>query len=163
MCESIITKIKKYIEGVEQYDDITMLSIGNFSFDFDHEYSCKLDNIQTIMNVLNSDLRKANVDEDKINLINTALDDMLSNIISYAYKNKNNKFRFQYKIDSSTLIIVTSDKGTPFNPLEAAPPDLGENRPLGGLGIHLIKKIMDTFEYSRNGNENISVLTKDLY
>ena len=55
------------------------------------------------------------------------------------------------------------DRGREFNPLEAGEPDLEtpiENRQLGGLGIHLVKKMVDVATYRREGDRNILVLRK---
>jgi len=55
------------------------------------------------------------------------------------------------------------DRGREFNPLEISEPDLDtpiENRQLGGLGIHLVKKMMDEAQYRREGDRNILMLRK---
>jgi len=60
--------------------------------------------------------------------------------------------------DNNRFVIEIMDSGTPFNPLSLSEPNLTEDvseRPIGGLGIHLIKKMMDEVEYRREGNNNI--------
>ena len=63
------------------------------------------------------------------------------------------------------LHITITDTGTPFNPLNAPPPDLTSNlvdRPIGGLGIHLVRSLMNSVEYEREGGKNRLHLRKDL-
>ena len=57
------------------------------------------------------------------------------------------------------------DDGRPFDPLAAPPPDLRspmEHRSTGGLGIHLLRSLVDAAEYVRLGSENVLTLKKRL-
>lgn len=63
------------------------------------------------------------------------------------------------------LTFVLSDSGTPFDPTQAGTPDLtldAEERPIGGLGIFLVRQIMDTIVYRRSDGKNILTLTKNI-
>ena len=67
--------------------------------------------------------------------------------------------------DANHLTIHFSDEGAPFNPLEQEEVDTSlpvEDRPIGGLGIHFIKKLTDTQSYERRDGRNILTLTKEL-
>lgn len=162
LCDNVVSSVTEFQNDRDQFDDITMLALSSNSFDYDKEFPCDHKYIEEITKSLNEDLRKNSVNEDTINLVNSAIDDELDNIISYAYKLKaeNEGFRFQYKISKKELKIVVTDKGVPFDPLKVRPADLTPDRELGGLGIHLIKSIMDEVYYSRTEKENILVLTK---
>ena len=62
------------------------------------------------------------------------------------------------------FIIVFRDRGIPYDPLRKSDPDItlgAEDRPIGGLGIFMVKKNMDKLEYSRSGGENILTMTKN--
>jgi serine/threonine-protein kinase RsbW len=57
--------------------------------------------------------------------------------------------------------VEVEDDGRPFNPLEAPPPDIGKplaEREVGGLGIHLVRKMMDELEYRRENDKNLLIL-----
>ena len=62
------------------------------------------------------------------------------------------------------MIIIISDDAIPFNPFRDDPPDTTklsiEDRSIGGLGIHIVKNLMDEYEYKRNVNNNIITLIK---
>ena len=67
--------------------------------------------------------------------------------------------------NANHLAIHFSDEGIPFNPLEQEEVDTNlpiEERPIGGLGIHFIKKLTDTQSYERRDGRNILTLTKEL-
>jgi len=99
-----------------------------------------------------------------IHKICIVIDELLSNIISYAYQDKKeHTVDIKIKLNGERLEIKITDDGFPFNPLVMLPPDtkLGlEERELGGLGIHLVKNIMDEYQYTRLKGENIIVLVK---
>jgi len=92
------------------------------------------------------------------------IDELLNNIISYAYQDKKEHILdIDINLTGERLAIKITDDGFPFNPLMVPPPDtkLGlEERELGGLGIHLVKNIMDEYQYKRIKGENIIVLVK---
>jgi serine/threonine-protein kinase RsbW len=61
------------------------------------------------------------------------------------------------------LTVVLSDDGPPFDPFGQAEPDTTlsvEDRPIGGLGIHLVRKVMDRLEYRRQDGKNILIMKK---
>jgi len=99
-----------------------------------------------------------------IHKICIVIDELLSNIISYAYQDKKEHIvDINIKLNGERLEIKITDDGFSFNPLAMLPPDtkLGlEERELGGLGIHLVKNIMDEYQYTRLKGENIIVLVK---
>lgn len=95
-----------------------------------------------------------------------ALDELLSNIISYGCSGSGRHIiTVDLSVDESALRIVVSDGGIPFNPFEQEEPDLDlslEERELGGVGIHLVKKFMDECSYRRQGDRNMVTLSKNL-
>jgi serine/threonine-protein kinase RsbW len=98
--------------------------------------------------------------------INLALEEALSNIIYYAFSdNKKHLINISLSVENKKLTIKIIDDGIPFDPTLQKEPDISlavEDRPVGGLGILLISKIMDTVKYSRDKNLNILTLTKHL-
>lgn len=96
--------------------------------------------------------------------LNLSLDEIITNIIYYGYDNtKEHHIIIRISLKDEELTAEVEDAGRPFNPLEAAKPDLAkplEERQVGGLGIHLIMNLMDTVEYKRQGNKNLLVMKK---
>jgi serine/threonine-protein kinase RsbW len=90
---------------------------------------------------------------------NLALDEVVTNIISYAASSDGRRCEISIRIDyrDGDLAAVVSDDGKPFNPLLQPPPDIDaaiEDRPIGGLGIHLLRTLMDSLDYRWSEGRN---------
>lgn len=99
--------------------------------------------------------------------LNLALEEAMTNVVLYAYPGQEGqKVTLEAKYADGQLIFVLSDTGVPFNPLEeAAEPDLtldAEDRPIGGLGVFLVKQLMTSVEYAYADGKNILTMTKDI-
>ncbi len=92
--------------------------------------------------------------------VQIALDEMVGNMLRYGeFQPPIDPFPISVEIgvDETTLTIVLVDSASGFNPLQAAKPDIGlsiEERPVGGLGIHLVTQVFDSVEYQRKDNKN---------
>ena len=98
--------------------------------------------------------------------LNVVLEEALTNILLYGYiDHDQHSIEINFVIEGDQLTISLVDDGLPYDPTLKADPDItltAEERPIGGLGIFLIKKIMDKVEYERNTNKNILILTKNM-
>lgn len=95
------------------------------------------------------------------------MEEAVSNVIFYAYDKEEKEgyvhIRLTYESDLLTLMI--SDRGKAFDPTAKEDPDItlsAEDRPIGGLGIFLIKQIMDEVSYERKEGENRLIMKKKL-
>jgi serine/threonine-protein kinase RsbW/sigma-B regulation protein RsbU (phosphoserine phosphatase) len=92
------------------------------------------------------------------------LDEMAANSIRHAYAGSEGKHVWvQLDIRADGLFARVEDEGPPFNPLEADAPDLDlpiDERPIGGLGIHIVRTMMDAVEYARVGDRNVVTMEK---
>jgi anti-sigma regulatory factor (Ser/Thr protein kinase) len=96
--------------------------------------------------------------------LNLALEEVVTNIITHGYTDDREHFiAVHLDLQPGEVKIDVEDDGRPFNPLEAPAVDtttsLGD-RPIGGLGIHLVRKVTDDLEYKRLGDKNIFTLKK---
>ena len=94
-------------------------------------------------------------------------DEIFTNIASYAYLDGNGsvEITIEFVAETQSLRIIFSDSGTAFNPLEISEPDTSSalsERKIGGLGMFMVKKMMDSVEYCRQDGKNILTLTKCL-
>ena len=108
-----------------------------------------------------------NISKDVAFSMNLALEEIATNIINYGYKGKDDyDIIIRFTLEKHKLRIQIKDGAKEFNPLDMkAPDDIGkplEERGIGGLGIHLVKKFTDNFSYRRSNNKNIVTLTKSL-
>lgn len=93
-----------------------------------------------------------------------AVEEALVNIIRYAYPQGTGLIEIRFTLLSGTVELVILDRGVPFNPLtDVAPPDLQspvEERKEGGLGVFLIRQLIDEVRYERDDGANILTLVK---
>lgn len=98
------------------------------------------------------------------NAFDLALVEWLTNILSYAYEDQREHFITVRLLAAPGLAQAeVRDDGREFNPLNLPAPDVQaplEERPIGGLGIHLIRQLMDSVEYRRDTGHNILTLTR---
>ena len=97
-------------------------------------------------------------------LVSLAIEELVTNCIKYGYDDATDRaVDFVLSIDDGALRIEVIDDGNPFNPLEAPKPNLSlamENRPIGGLGLHLLRELSDEVSYERRDGTNRLRLTK---
>ena len=96
--------------------------------------------------------------------IRIAVDEIFSNIARYAYHPSSGSVAIRIAVDDY-ITIEFEDRGRPYNPLAADDPDItlsAEERDIGGLGIFIVKKIMESVEYRREGEKNILTIKKKL-
>lgn len=123
------------------------------------------------MEIMNEQLAKLindwEIADDVAFSMNLALEEIVTNIIEYGYKGKNDyDIIIRFTLEKHRLRIQIKDNAPEFNPLDVKDPDdldkpLDE-RNVGGLGIHLVKKFTDNFSYRRSSGKNIVTLTKNL-
>ncbi|NBR70175.1 MAG: ATP-binding protein [Verrucomicrobia bacterium] len=93
-----------------------------------------------------------------------SIEEILTNIIKYGFDEEGvHPIHITFRHINEKVEMEFEDRGREFNPLEISEPDLDtpiENRQLGGLGIHLVKKMMDEAKYRREGDRNILMLRK---
>jgi len=103
---------------------------------------------------------------DIIMTVNLSLEEAVSNIIFYAWSDsKEHLIDLKIKYYEKALTIILSDDGKPFDPTTREEPDINlpiEERPIGGLGIHLIKRLMDGITYTRKEDKNQLTLIKNI-
>lgn len=103
-----------------------------------------------------------------LNSVNLALEEALVNSIQYAYpEGKDGRISLTAYWDEArhTLRFVQKDQGVPFDPTMAEEADITsslEDRPIGGLGIFLVKQIMDEVEYEYQDLSNILIMDKTI-
>jgi len=97
------------------------------------------------------------------NLMNLALDEVLSNIVKYAYNaSKHGSIDVELAYARGRLTAVVEDAGRPFDPLKFKRPDNAgplNDRRQGGLGILFVKRLVDSVLYDRSGGRNRLTLT----
>jgi len=98
--------------------------------------------------------------------LGVVLDEVVSNIVNYGYgEGPARPVDVGLALEDGVLRVEIMDQAPPFDPLARPAPDTAqslEERPIGGLGIHIVKQLMDDVVYRREGGKNVLTLTKQL-
>ena len=101
----------------------------------------------------------AGVDTQEFGKLELVLEEILINVARYAYTPETGAVEVSYVPAGPRKIrIEIADFGRVFNPLEADPPDLSRglaDRPIGGLGVFLVRSMVDSIDYRREQNRNV--------
>jgi len=155
-----------------QADDITVLALHYSGQQVDDSQSFaitignELADIELVIEKF-MEFSTANGMSGKIsNPVCMAFDELLANIISYGYVDKEcHEIGIKVSLIHDTVVIVITDDGLPFNPFTREEPDTElsiEERGVGGLGIHLVKNVMDEAHYKRHIDSNVITLVKHI-
>ena len=128
-----------------------------------HTYSFELKSDLSVLETLCQHLNKFGQDTRLSGAcmadVNICLDELFTNIVSYGFADdQEHIIRFTINLDNNVLIFNIEDDGVPFNQLEKKDPefpaDLIDAR-IGGLGIHIVRKLTDDFRYKRKRGWNL--------
>lgn len=163
--EMVINDLSKHVEDADQSDDITMLMV-QFNKHQENEVCLHLTNDVVEVSQLTQWLENVgetfDVAQEQMFNINLAVEEAVVNVMSYAYGEKT---RMPIDIVARKLTdgleITISDHGCAFDPTQVDAPDLTlsvEERPIGGLGIMLVRKLTRSVAYKREDDCNILTL-----
>ena len=98
--------------------------------------------------------------------INVALDELLANVLSHGQSGRDPcSVTVEGELNQECVTIILTDDGIPFDPFGRDAPDTTlsvEDRPIGGLGLHIVGQLMDKVSYQRRDGHNVVVLVKQL-
>lgn len=171
----VMLAVKAFAGDAPQADDITMLGLryhGMTPSDvvtrvFRQAMSNHLEAIPVIQIAFEEYVTQWEGAKPLIPTLNMALDDLLNNVVQYAFPNDPTEHHIEVEgdVQDGYVILTITDDGIPFNPLSAAPPDLSvllHEREIGGLGIHLVRSMFDEVTYHRNVGRNVLTVKKKL-
>lgn len=166
------SEVEEFMQNTEQADDITMLALKYKDFKTENTteqksrrlvISAKRKNLDAVNYWLKTICDEELLSIDLHNKLMLVMEEIFVNVANYAYPPKDGDIEIIFsKLDDNLLEFKFIDTGMPFNPLEKEEPDINlsaEERPVGGLGIFLVKNIMDNIEYEYRNNQNILTTT----
>ena len=169
--QAIMTAVKDFEQDAGQADDITLLSLI-FRGDPDAQHgqhlalsiSNDLEQMSNFMEAFETFAEQSELPFAVRCKVAMVFDELLNNVISYGFQDeKEHTIDIQVDVYPSYLSVVIRDDGVPFNPFTQEAPDTGlsiEDREIGGLGIHLVRNVMDEVGYERKVNQNVLTLVK---
>jgi anti-sigma regulatory factor (Ser/Thr protein kinase) len=122
-------------------------------------YPARLEYLQQFMEAISDCAKEQGFNQKRISEIELAAEEALVNIFNYAYQGNEGDVEVICKLDpQDRLIIEILDSGVPFDMLSLGEPDTTADiseRKVGGLGIFLIRKLMDDVQYQHEGTKNV--------
>ncbi|MCK5686666.1 SpoIIE family protein phosphatase, partial [bacterium] len=166
----VVAEVKTFEGDCDQYDDVTVMALKYQRKPVDVSVQLKMDIINDLSEIdrVKQDF-SAFSEQNQIpttirRQFNLVFDELLNNIISYAYSDdKKHHIEVDIVLTHEKLTVSIADDGLPFNPFAGKAPDITiglEERKIGGLGIHLVRSLVDKAIYHRKVDKNIVVLVK---
>jgi len=170
--EAMQKAVADFVGDADPSDDLTMLFIhylNDMQPDETERHLILHNDIQQIPQLaefIETIADEINLDQGLAMSLNLALEEAVTNVILYAYpKGSDGRVDVEAIISKDKLKFIISDSGKEFDPTAAPEADvtLGvEDRPIGGLGIYLVRKIMDSVSYERTDGKNVLSMIKKL-
>jgi len=122
-----------------------------------------VDRLDEVFGLIDEVMTSTGTDTKTQNNIRIAVEEIFVNIASYAYPENGGEVVVSVSAAEDRLVIEFADSGTPYDPLAKADPDTtltADERDIGGLGIFMVKKMMDNVEYRYEDGKNILTIEK---
>ncbi len=159
--EEVIADVKAYVGEAPQFDDITMVALKILPLEEAHlTVEAELDQLDRVLAFIDGCLGKDDCPARERGQIHIVLDELFSNIVQYS---GSETVRITCKADKAGVSISLRDKGIAYDPFSVPDPDINlpaEERESGGLGILIVKQLMDQVDYRFEEGENIVTLYK---
>ncbi len=128
-------------------------------------FDAKVEELDNVIAYIEGELEKLNAPTKVIMQMAVAVEEIFVNIAHYAYAEDNIGGPAEVSVIShdNMIDVIFEDEGVEFDPLAKADPDVSleaDDRQIGGLGIFMVKKSMDSVEYRRDGGKNILTIKK---
>ncbi len=173
--EDILKNVRRAVDGfveeAEQFDDLTMLCLEYKGVQAKPARELTVDaaveNIPALTEFVEAELDAVDCPMKAKMQLTMAIDEIAANIAQYAYAPGTGPvtLRFAFEEETRTVTLTFLDKGMPYDPLKKEDPDVSlsaEDRPIGGLGIYLVKKTMDSVAYEYKFGRNVLTIEKKL-
>jgi len=170
--EHLTSQITLFAAGAEQSDDITALAIrylgpaGNKNEELRFTLKNRLAEIARLGERLGEFAAVHQLAPSVLYDLNLALEEAVTNIISHGYSDhREHEILVRIRVESGEVIAEVKDDAPAFNPLTAPDADVTtplDERTAGGLGIHLMRKLMDEIEYQRLEDGNLLIMKKNI-
>ena len=173
LVEQVEMAVHAFTGGAEQNDDLTMLAVlykkqkeQNIILSRSITLANDVEQVPLLSAFVEEVCEEAKLDASSIMNINLAMEEAVVNVMDYAYAiETEGDIIVEAKVSKEQLKFIITDWGMPFDPTTREDIDTttpAEERSIGGLGIHLVRQIMDIINYERIDGKNVLTLTKKL-
>jgi sigma-B regulation protein RsbU (phosphoserine phosphatase) len=173
LIKATLADVQAFADGAEQSDDITLLALSFLrspatgdAVSLKVTMKNQLSEMAGVLTAFDQFATEHQIPVEPAKKVKLAFDELLNNIVSYGFPDGGeHEIHVGVEKFNQRLTITIIDDGVPFNPFQRETPDLEaslEERQIGGLGIHLVRSLMDEVSYKRGVDRNIVTLIKKL-
>ena len=171
LVDDIVDQLNQFSAGTEQSDDLTLLAVSYTPEEekeiLDEELVLQNDvqQVERLNTFVKQSLQRLGVERPLANKLRLAVEEAVVNVMKYAYPTgTTGDICLRLTSNGHRIKFIITDSGGAFNPTEVSAADTtlsAEDRPIGGLGILLVRKLMDSINYERSGGKNVLTLRKE--
>ncbi len=169
---AVSASLGAYVGETPQFDDITMLCLhyagagsGMTSGARILNVPAEVERLWEVQDFVNVLLNENDCPRPTRLEIDAAVEELFVNIARYAYPDGNGWAEIRAAVENGEAAVTLTDGGIPYDPLKKPDPELipsSEKRPIGGLGIYMVKKLMDSVEYRHRDGKNVITIRKKI-
>lgn len=170
--DKVMEGVHAFVLDADQSDDLTMLALrytpGPFATILSEKLTlnCDIGRVPELNAFIESIAERLEMDSAMTSQVQLAVEEAVVNVMNYAYPEKGRAFvTVKAMSDGHELRLVVIDSGVPFDPTKKEKADTSlsvEDRPIGGLGIFLVRELMDSINYERVDGRNILMMIKNI-
>jgi anti-sigma regulatory factor (Ser/Thr protein kinase) len=126
-------------------------------------FPADINELASVTVFLEEELDKAEASPKLMVTFAVALEELFVNVAHYAYPDSKGTVKIGIDTSGDSIVVQLTDSGIPFDPVAKPDPDITESadeRKIGGLGIYMVKKSMDSMTYEYKDNQNILTISK---
>ncbi len=160
--------VNAFVGEAPQFDDLTMLCISYLGSQTNEKtltVPAVPDRLDEVTAFVDAFLEERGCSPKAQMLIDLSVEEVFVNIASYAYPEKEGDAHIRLSEADGVVTLVFADSGIPYDPLQKEDPDVtlsADERPIGGLGIFLVKKNMDSVSYRYENGQNVLTISKKI-
>jgi sigma-B regulation protein RsbU (phosphoserine phosphatase) len=163
----LVEDVNLFSSGAVQADDITLLALRyRQPALLELTLANRTAELQRLASEVERFAQSHRIPDTDLQALSLALDEVITNVIGYGYDDQGpHEILVRLTLANGRMSAEVEDDGRPFNPLTAPHPDLTssvEDRPVGGLGIHLVRSLMEQVDYRRESGKNHLIMSKRL-
>ncbi len=172
LIEQMTEAVHQFVGDAKQSDDLTMMAIqytrpqGNVLMRHSLVLQCNINEVPRLTTFVQEVCKGVGCDEKTCMQLQLAIEEAVVNVINYAYPPElHGNVSVEATSDGKCLTFTITDSGKAFDPTSRESVDTSlpaRQRSIGGLGIHLVRQIMDSINYERIDDHNILTLRKKL-
>ena len=166
VCAAVRAALHDFVGNEPPFDDVTLFSLlyRGAPVVSERTFPAKTESMADIAGFVETMLRETNCPKNAVSDLMIAVDEIANNIVNYS-GSPDLTLAFEWTRDPSAVRLVFSDSGTPYDPLSHADPDITaslDERAIGGLGILMVKNLMDDVAYEYRDGRNRLTLRKNI-